>query len=579
MSLHTEETYIDTCDQKVTLRDLMRDMFIENKRFAIIYALFLLLVPVKDILFPRIMGHLYQNVSSENQVERSLLILLIFIVFMQAHWVITDVMEARVFPIIQKHVVEKVTRYVFDYYTDHANPQETSTVIRSLTKLPSHVYSLVIQIKFAIIPCMLSLAGILIYFFFKDLFLFALFAVIIALLVFVIRYSNRKCTRVNQVCDEQGTTLFQGINDSMKNLGTVAVYDTRAQEMDRIGKTFHTFTEACQNTRKCMFGVKTIIAPIVVMFTVVSVWYVYAFRYKTKQWPASEIVALIILDLSLLSTVLQATNSTEEFYYQYNLVQSALRLFEHCKIPRKPYLEPAEVKQGIHAQEVAFSRIVAHPSMPDKKKKKDIFRNFTLTIPAQKTTLLMGPVGSGKSTFLQLILGVFEPQNGRIFIDGQDSLEWHRMHKKTMYFIPQTPILFDRTVRDNILYGIDNDPALADLSTKDMEDMIRAQDGGVRFLEKLPREGLNARVGADGSGVSGGQRQLIWMMKLLFFDPAYVIMDEPTASLDQESKELMLILLDSVVKKRGKTVLIVTHDPSLKEVVDHVVSIKDGEAV
>jgi len=536
------------------------------------------LVPVKDIVFPRIMGQLYQNVTNENKVERSLLILLIFIVFMQAHWVITDMMEARVFPIIQKHVVEKVTRYVFDYYTDHANPQETSTVIRSLTKLPSHVYSLIIQIKFAIIPCMLSLAGILIYFFFKDLFLFGLFAVIISLLVFVIRHSNRKCTHVNQVCDEQGTKLFQGINDSMKNLGTVAVYDTRAQEMDHIGQTFHTFTEACQSTRKCMFGVKTIIAPIVVFFTVVSVWYVYSFRYKTKQWPASEIVALIILDLSLLSTVLQATNSTEEFYYQYNLVQSTLRLFEHCRIPRKPYSKHAEVQQGIHAQEVAFSRIVPHPTVPDKKKKKDIFHNLTLTIPAQKTTLLMGPVGSGKSTFLQLILGVFEPQRGSVFIDGQYSIDWHRKHKKTMYFIPQTPILFDRTVRDNILYGIDNG-AMADLSTKEMEDMIRTQDGGSRFLEKLPREGLNARVGADGSGVSGGQRQLIWMMKLLFFDPAYIIMDEPTASLDQEAKGLVLTLLDSVVKKRGKTVLIVTHDPSLKEVADHVVSIKDGDEV
>ena len=579
MSLHTEETsYIETCEQKLTLHGLMRDMITENKRFAIMYTLFLLLVPVKDIVFPRIMGHLYQNVTSENKVERSLLILLMFIVFMQAHWVITDLMEARVFPIIQKHVIEKVTRYVFDYYADHANPQETGTVIRSLTKLPSHVYSLIIQIKFAIVPCMLSLAGILIYFFFKDLFLFGLFAVIIALLVFVIRHSNRKCTHVNQECDTHGTHLFQGINDSIKNLGTVAVYDTRDREMQNISDTFHAFSQTCQSTRKCMFGVKTIIAPIVVIFTMVSVWYVYAFRYKTRQWPASEIVALIILDLSLLSTVLQATNSTEEFYYQYNLVQSTLRLFEHCRIPRKPYSKPADIQQGIHVQEVAFSRIVAHPTMPDKKKKKDIFQNLTLTIPAQKTTLLMGPVGSGKSTLLQLILGVFEPQRGRVFIDGQDSVEWHRTHKKAMYFIPQTPVLFDRTVRENILYGIE-DNTKADMSTKDMEDMIRAQEGGTRFLEKLPREGLDARVGADGSGVSGGQRQLIWMMKLLFFDPVYIIMDEPTASLDQEAKALVLMLLDSVVKKRGKTVLIVTHDQYLKHVSDHVVSIKDGDTV
>jgi ABC-type multidrug transport system fused ATPase/permease subunit len=193
-----------------------------------------------------------------------------------------------------------------------------------------------------------------------------------------------------------------------------------------------------------------------------------------------------------------------------------------------------------------------------------VFKDLTLSINLGEVTIIEGENGSGKSTLIQLLLKYHRPQCGEIFINGipYSSLS-HDNIRKHVAFIPQTVILLNRTIYENIVYGLSSPP-----SKKEVEDLMEQQKLG-GFLASLPN-GLDSEVGMYGSYLSGGQRQIVWILKTMLMDPYIVIMDEPTASIDQENKHIIVRLIDTMLKnhtKDGKkrTAIMITHDPVFKD--------------
>ena len=162
------------------------------------------------------------------------------------------------------------------------------------------------------------------------------------------------------------------------------------------------------------------------------------------------------------------------------------------------------------------------------------------------------------------------PQDGDLFINGKwnSNLETYQIRRNIGY-IPQNPILFNRTVYENIKYGNDT------ITNEQIEKIINDLNimGEFSNLEK----GLNTPVGVNGSKLSGGQKQLVWCLRILLSDPEIILMDEPTASLDQKSKDLLFKMLDMVMSKKDKTVIMITHDPYLLKKANRKIYLKNGQ--
>jgi subfamily B ATP-binding cassette protein MsbA len=180
---------------------------------------------------------------------------------------------------------------------------------------------------------------------------------------------------------------------------------------------------------------------------------------------------------------------------------------------------------------------------------------------------LVGPSGSGKTTIASLLPRFWDVGSGRITLDGHDirALSLHDL-RSAIGIVPQEPALFSGTVRENIAYGR---PGASD---DDIRAAARAAHA-TEFIDRLP-SGLDTRVGERGVKLSGGQRQRVAIARVFLKNPAVVILDEATSSLDSDSERLVEEAMEELL--HGRSTLIIAHRLSTVLRADRVVVIDRG---
>ena len=203
---------------------------------------------------------------------------------------------------------------------------------------------------------------------------------------------------------------------------------------------------------------------------------------------------------------------------------------------------------------------------PDKQ--ETVLKNINLSIRPGESIAFVGSTGSGKSTLVNLILGLIPPQNGQILVDGKDIQqnlpEWHSM----IGYVSQSIFLLDETIRKNVAFGMQRD----EIDDEKLWKTIR-----VAQLENFVREspqGLDTRVGERGVRISGGQRQRIGLARALYRDPEIIILDEATAALDNQTEDLLMQELRTMAKDR--TFIIVAHRLTTVENCDRIYHLEEG---
>lgn len=190
-----------------------------------------------------------------------------------------------------------------------------------------------------------------------------------------------------------------------------------------------------------------------------------------------------------------------------------------------------------------------------------------LDIPATGMTAIMGPNGGGKTTLAKVILGLYRPDDGKVFIDGADVSQFARPDlARWMGYVPQECVLFAGTIRENIAYA---KPDATDEEIVRAATLARAHG----LVVGLPK-GYGTAVGEGGSQLPGGLRQRIAIARALLCDPPILVMDEPTASLDRAGEEELRQSLMTMAKE--KTIILVTHSPPMVHACQNVVIVERG---
>jgi ATP-binding cassette subfamily B protein len=199
-----------------------------------------------------------------------------------------------------------------------------------------------------------------------------------------------------------------------------------------------------------------------------------------------------------------------------------------------------------------------------------VLRDLTLSASAGQRIALVGPSGAGKSTVVSLLLRFYEPATGHVRIDGRDAreypLSWLRSR---MAIVPQDVLLFGGTIAENIAYGRPGATAA------EIESAAR-QAHAHEFIATFP-EGYQTVVGERGVKLSGGQRQRIAIARAILRDPAILILDEATSSLDSESERVVQDALDALM--RGRTSIIIAHRLATIRQADRIFVLQNGTVV
>jgi ABC-type multidrug transport system fused ATPase/permease subunit len=227
---------------------------------------------------------------------------------------------------------------------------------------------------------------------------------------------------------------------------------------------------------------------------------------------------------------------------------------------------PGRFDGGIQFREVTFT----YPGrLPGGEAPAPVLREVSLHLLPGQTVALLGPNGAGKSTLLHLLLGFYRPTAGEILAGGEPYASLDIALLRTRFgVVPQAPIFFHGTVRENLVYG--SPEAAPERVSKALE-----RAGAAGFVEELP-QCLDTVIGDDGTRLSGGQRQRLAIARALLREPALLVLDEPTTHLDRAAVDTLVETLGEIVPRPA--VLIVSHDHSLIDrcQVDHTYELRAG---
>ena len=389
---------------------------------------------------------------------------------------------------------------------------------------------------------------------------FALLLIAIVI-IYVFLISKRVKTQMpyNIELSESESKRTAELADAITNSSNIRAFANEEYELDRFKKTAY---DTSKKRTKLAFEVfKSEIAS----HTMTNTFRILAFSYGviavTAFHSSASILYLVISYSSGIVDKLwqfgRTLRNINQGLSDSNEMLNTLEVAEEIKNPENP--EKSKISRGdINFSDVLFTH---------NENKNALFKDFNVHIKQGEKIGLVGPSGSGKTTFTNLLLRVIDVDGGHIDIDGQDIRKITQKDlRRAITYVPQEPVLFHRSIADNIGYGdldADNDAIVGAAKLANAHE----------FIEKLPM-GYKTLVGERGVKLSGGQRQRIAIARAMLKNSPILILDEATSALDSENEAKVQDALNKLI--RSRTTIIVAHRLSTIKDVDRILVIKDG---
>lgn len=285
------------------------------------------------------------------------------------------------------------------------------------------------------------------------------------------------------------------------------------------------------------------VAPAVFIPTL-SVFAVAAFR----MLPSVNRIA------EYLSRIMFSKPAIDAIYHDLREIEALMENLDETEDTEKLTFE-----KEIRVENVSFH-------YPDTE--KNVFSNAGLVIPKNRSVAFIGPSGQGKTTMADIVLGLLEPQEGHVTVDGTDIQKSMHAWQGKLGYIPQTISLLDATIRENILFGIPKE-AVDEKRLKEALKEAQLKE----FVDSL-EEGLDTVIGEAGVRLSGGQRQRIGIARALYHNPEVLVLDEATSALDNDTEAAVMEAINYLAG--SKTLLIIAHRLSTIQNCDLVYKIENG---
>ena len=225
-----------------------------------------------------------------------------------------------------------------------------------------------------------------------------------------------------------------------------------------------------------------------------------------------------------------------------------------------PNTKAIELKKEIKLEHVTF----AYPNT-DKK----IFDDADMLIPVGRSIGVMGPSGAGKTTVIDILLGLLKVQKGSVTSDGTDIFENYEAWLSHVGYIPQSIYMLDGSIKENIAFGVKPEQINEDRVWEVLEQAQMKE-----FVQEQPL-GLESQIGERGVRISGGQRQRLGIARALYHDPELLIFDEATSALDTETETAIMEAVDALHGQ--KTLVIIAHRLRTIENCDIIYEVKEGK--
>jgi ATP-binding cassette subfamily B protein len=333
-------------------------------------------------------------------------------------------------------------------------------------------------------------------------------------------------------------------------------------------RDFGDVTEKAYLSAKARIGTRSVMTVIVIflVFTgIVGVLWIGARDVRAGGMTPGELVQFVIYSVMVAGSVGALSEIWGELQRASGATERLIEILhteDTVQDPVRPVALPRPVRGEIAFQDVRF-RYPARPTV-------SALDGVSLHVAPGETVALVGPSGAGKTTILQLLQRFYDPQEGRITLDGIDLRDMGRADfRKAIALVPQDPVIFAASARENIRFGR---PEATDAEVEAAAKAAAAHE----FLTALP-EGYDTWLGERGVMLSGGQRQRVAIARAILRDASVLLLDEATSALDAESERAVQAAVERMGE--GRTVLVVAHRLATVKRADRIVVFEHGRIV
>jgi subfamily B ATP-binding cassette protein MsbA len=415
------------------------------------------------------------------------------------------------------------------------------------------------QAWIVIIKESLIVLGLLGFLFYTTWQLTLLVIVIAPIVAFVFNRASKLMRKSNKNIQASMGVLTQRLGESLKGHKEIKIYGAQDYEQGRFDNASETLRKHTMKTVR-VAAANVPVIQLIASVSLAGVIYVASLMSSKDMLTPGEFIAFVTAMVMIFDPIRRLTNINATIQRGMAAAESIFELLDHSEEPNLGEKRLPSVKGNIALQDIDF----AYDS------DKPIFKHFSLQIPAGKTIALVGASGSGKSTIANLVTRFYQPENGKLTLDGNDlsELDMNFLREQIAY-VSQNVVLFNDTLAANIAYGRE------DIPQEQIEWAAKAAHAW-EFIETLP-EGLETIIGDNGASLSGGQRQRIAIARAFLKNAPILIMDEATSALDNQSEKMIQQAME--VLRQNRTVIIIAHRLSTIENADQIVVLEHGKVI
>jgi len=574
---------------------LLIDFYKENKG-TLLGSLFcsVFTFTIESLILPKIMAKLVAKIDDKDELKNNIMKLLGTWAVVQVSYSLSEMVNSKIEPLLTKFITDKIINSIFIKYENTHMEINTSIIFTKIILLRTTIDALVDRIYIVLIPRIISIILIVINFFMINKKLGMMTFILILLQFLVIIKNMRKCIKMSFEEVESNEDVIDEIGDKFENIHMIsAAMDGIEREMKECKQKSDDMLEQRFKSNECI--IKSHVDGYISNSIVFCVTMLYSQNlYKNNEITEEDMTTILLTIGSFFNNMYEITYYIPEITKKIGILESNHKFIEELFNYELDHGTDVEIKEGI----ITFSNVsysydsdTYNPLVEHKKKDKVeddnkskktniIIKNFSKTLKPNTIIAIFGPSGSGKTTFIKLILNILRPQTASITIDGYDVNELSsKTLKKYISYVSQSKItLFEKTILQNITYGYEDELNIEDR----IKDLINKYDlieifGNVnKNMELMTGEYdrfgfLNYNVGKYGNLLSGGQRQIIHIIRsILNKTSKIIILDEPTTALDNMNRDNVIKMLKDNCKM--KTVLIITHDETIKKLCDSVIT-------
>ncbi|MDN3566797.1 ABC transporter transmembrane domain-containing protein [Paeniroseomonas aquatica] len=388
-------------------------------------------------------------------------------------------------------------------------------------------------------------------------------AVVVPLVVVPMIAFGRREKRLSRTAQERVADLSDTAEETINGLRAVQAFTHEA--VDRARYSVQIESSVAAALRRIGTRALLILAVILLGFGAVtfSLW-VGGRDVIEGRMTGGELSAFVLYAVMLATSGASLSEVWGEVQRAAGAAERLLELLAQrpaIAAPAAPLALPSPTRGRIAFEAVTFR----YPTRPDHP----ALDRFSLVVEPGETVALVGPSGAGKTTVLQLLLRFYDPQSGRVRLDGVDIAQVDPTAlRRRLGLVPQDPVIFSATARENIRFG------RPDATDAEIDAAVRA--AAADFLGALP-QGLDTHLGTKGVMLSGGQRQRVAIARAILRDPAVLLLDEATSALDAESEQAVQHAL--TVLARDRTTLVVAHRLATVRRADRIIVLEAGRIV